>query len=262
MERLIVYQSADTLNISDINNLNNPGVLRLAHFIVQEIRRKYLHTVVIEGPPGVGKTTLMNHLKKQMHALGISHDNVSTDDDVIPREEREGKEIFDFHPGAVLQEALALKKFGGGIMKYYKYNSETGRQDIPVSSRVKASNDAVMLVEGIRAMEYTLACYRTLRTDISQRLLLVLLKKPNEVIEKQRAMRDQVIKGLSLDEINRRISSQRGALVDYYNDLEKKLSLTNNIRIQKGSDIVNLNQPNHLLDHRGWPVGSQSSLPR
>lgn len=237
MHKLVLYQSSDNRLMNGLETIT-PGMVELARNIVERIREKYIHTVVIEGPPGVGKTTLMNNLGGAMLSRKMAFDVVSTDDDVLPRSERIGKDIIEFHPGGVVREAINMKASGGGTLRYQAYNSRTGGIDLSAQKTIRGTDKAVLLVEGVRSVEYVMKQYAHFRHEYQARVLYILLLKPVEIVEQQRIQRDISLKGLSQTEVDHRIQTQRSSLRDYYADLERELKRISNIGMAKDSDAV------------------------
>ena len=190
---------------------------------VDRIRAGLFDAIVIDGQPGSGKTQFSTGLSRLLNSEGIPFSRVGTDDDTLPRNERGSREVFDYHPGEVVEEALRTRCLGGGDLSFDRYSNKTGKQDEPTTIHIHSPNDGVLLVEGVRSIEHVQRFVGTLREDVESRILYVLLDEPSAVANRRRMERDIRIKGLSEEEAMSRVRDQEHSIKAYYKDLEKEL---------------------------------------
>ncbi len=190
---------------------------------VERMRGKLIDTVVIDGRPGAGKTQFSVGLSRFFDEAGVPFSKVSTDDDTLPRAERNGHELIDFHPGGVVREALSVRHGGGGLMSYDRYSGKSGKIDDPTQVEIHRPGEGVLLVEGVRSIEHVQQAVGSLRSEVESRVLYVLLDEPAAIANKRRAQRDVQIKGLSEEEAHRRLKTQERMIKAYYGDLEREL---------------------------------------
>lgn len=194
--------------------------------LVPQLLSELPHIIAIDGPPGSGKTTMTEKLAAVLQAKGIPYEIVSTDHDVLPRDARAGKEIVDYHPGEIVRSAIDVHldpHFKNGTsFSTPVYRTSSGKHDGEKTFHIP-NQRGVLLVEGVRSIEHLLSVYGT-RIQTLERILLILMSGSHEQYEHRRLQRDITQKGLSREEVQRRIETQRTTLADYYAELQRDLA--------------------------------------
>jgi len=202
--------------------------------VVARMRAGLTDTVVVDGRPGAGKTQFSIGLSRFFDEQGIPFARVSTDDDTIPRDERNGKELFEFHPGEVVTEAIKARCKGGATLSFDRYNNATGRRDLPTRRVIPATENGALLVEGVSSIEHVRHFMSHLRSETEDRILYVLLDEPSAVANRRRIERDINVKEFPLKEASRRVRVQESSIVAYYDDLIKDFRKISHSTICRG----------------------------
>lgn len=205
----------------------------LSH-IVDRSRSGLIDTVVVEGRPGAGKTDLTDSLCTGLFRRSLAHRRVGMDEEVIPRSQRDGKEIVQYHPGDLIREVLSARRKGAQL-DYQRYNSATGESDLPTKLIVPPADSALLVIEGITSTETVRQFVGNFRSEISDRILYIILKEDPRVANWRREKRDIEEKGLPPDFVRQRIRSQEGSIQAYYRDLMGDLFSLNNLRTKSNS---------------------------
>ncbi len=189
--------------------------------IVKRILDQKSRVIAIEGDPGTGKTTLSDRLARVLEQIGVPVGRVSTDDDVLPRSQRSGREIVRFHPGAIARELIGIQFSpncpDGARFTATCYNGASGEQD-KVKHFYAPGEHGVLLVEGLTASEVLIGELGRFTDAARERALCVLLDRHRQAAEAQRIWRDTLVKGLPLEEVEARLRQQRGILFHYQTD--------------------------------------------
>ncbi|PIR55237.1 hypothetical protein COU74_02440 [Candidatus Peregrinibacteria bacterium CG10_big_fil_rev_8_21_14_0_10_36_19] len=194
--------------------------------ICEKIDSGEINLVAIDGPPGIGKTTLIAQVIHYLAMRNMPYCVVGTDDDCIERDQRDGLELLSFHTGEIVRRVINAHvdpRFpNGASLDFKRYSSKTGKRDEPHSYNVPGSK-GVLIVEGVRSSEHTLDVMADYRSEVLRRCLFVLLEKSGELVEMQRLERDMNAKGLAESVVMERIASQRDHLSYYFGLLRKRL---------------------------------------
>ncbi len=189
--------------------------------IVRRVIDQRIRVLAVEGDPGTGKTTLRDRLALALGREGVLFGAVSTDDDVLPRKDRPGREIVRFHPGHIARELIDIQENGGlrdgASFKATCYNGASGNQDA-VRHFVAPGENGVLLVEGLTASEILMEELGHFRTEARSRALCVILDRERTAAQRQRLWRDTLVKGLPEGEARRRLKDQRRTLDHYQAD--------------------------------------------
>ncbi|MDH5596591.1 MAG: hypothetical protein OEY44_00680 [Candidatus Peregrinibacteria bacterium] len=190
---------------------------------VGRIRAGLIDTVVIDGQPGAGKTQFSIGFSELLRQSDIPFLRVGTDDDCLPRSERGDLELTDYHPGALLKEAVSARHLGGGSIHYDRYRSSTGEADDPTRLHVPEAGGGILLIEGVRAIEHTRQALGQLTLENQARAQYILLNETSDVASQRRIQRDIQVKGLPYHEAARRVFEQQRSINSYYSDLSRDL---------------------------------------
>lgn len=203
---------------------------RSVRAIAKEVKVHRARLLVLDGGPGVGKTTLVSSLLLQLRHWGIPTGLVSMDDDVLERSARKDRmgrerEILAFHPGEIAREAIhrQFERPKGTQFTSMAYDGATGQR-----SRAKTfstpGEEGVLILEGLGATQVALDMIAH-HSDLKERTVLVSLVRDEESAQAQRFWRDTSIKGLQPDEVHRRIQVQSGCLGAYETDMQRDLAI-------------------------------------
>lgn len=200
--------------------------------ILMDAYRNGMQIVAIDGRPGIGKTSVANRVKKVFEGQGISIAMVSTDDDVKPRDERDGLSIMDFHPGRIVKKALRRRLYDSiDPLEFDEliYRTASGKIDMPHHYKIPGQG-GVLIVEGLRSIEYALKIGARKGGDLHA-VLPIYLDAPSYVVNGRRFARDVMQKGLPIGEVQQRIDTQESTLAGYGNDIIRELTaITTNVQ--------------------------------
>lgn len=190
-----------------------PGILDRAYHDGTQI-------FVVDGRPGIGKTTMAKYILAHFKQHGINVEMVSTDDDVKPRDERAGLSIIDYHPGRIVKRAVRRRLYDSVDPVEFDeltYRTASGKIDAPRHYKIPGKG-GILVIEGFRSIEYALKLGGCDGGDL-QKVLPIYLDAPSYVVNGRRFARDVMKKGLGVDEVQGRIDSQESVLAAYGNDM-------------------------------------------
>lgn len=196
--------------------------------ICDQVLSGVVNTVVVDGRPGIGKTTIVDGVLARLRMANIPCSVVGSDDDVMERSKRNGYSLLDYHPGGVISEAARIhfdpRVLNGGELKFNKYNTATGCQDLPTNYLIHGQN-GVLIAEGVRASEFIVQAVMAARSAVQNRVLFVFLDAPSDIINGRRFGRDVGAKGLSEEVAQGRIDTQEYDLLAYSGDMMRGFGL-------------------------------------
>lgn len=203
--------------------------------VCDQIFARLTNTVVIDGRPGIGKTTIVDGIKKRLLDGNIPYCVVSSDDDVMERPKRPGHSLLEYHEGAIVSEAARIH-FSPSVvnsagLNFMKYRTKSGLHDFSEHYDVPGQS-GVLIAEGVKASEFIIKAVSGERREVQAKVLFVFLDAPVDVINGRRFNRDVNEKGLGVREVQHRIDSQEVELAAFAADTFRDFGVHDRVEVK------------------------------